>query len=449
MSRRPLPFVRVGPPAWLALALTAPLAASIGCGGSPPAPPPPSVSAAAPAPAPPATPAVPAAPALDPAAIIADGERAAAAGDLSTAEARFRQAAALDAKLPQAPYDLGVLAEWQGRYDDAARRYEDALRADPEFGPAVVALGRLRLRSGDASGALEIARRQLARAPKSAPLQNALNRLRIDAGREVEQVEAGSKAVLRDDEKNVEAMINLAWAYHAQGRHELAVAILDNARAIDEGDPEILHRKALAHQALGEDIKARMALEKATLLPGGASAEVYNNLGLIYHAAGDFAGAEAQFRKALARWPDMLAARVNLGNALKGQQRFAEADAALQAALDQAPRDPAVLYNLGILYLDGQLPDIPALARLERSLAFFERYKQTAGALDDDDPVDSYIEEARKRIEVEQKRAAQQRTAPKAPPPGPAEPTPPVTPVTAPAPTADPARADDPFEDEK
>ncbi|MCB9542224.1 MAG: tetratricopeptide repeat protein [Myxococcales bacterium] len=219
--------------------------------------------------------------------------------------------------------------------------------------------------------------------------------------------------MLRDDEKNVDAMINLAAAYHHDGRHELAIAILDNARALRPDDPEILARKALAHRALGEDQRARFALEEATALPGGATAEVHNNLGLIYHAAGDYPGAEAQFRRALARWPGMLAATINLANALKGQQRFAEADAALQQALARAPRDPDVLYNLGILYLDGQLPDLAPADRLGRALAFFERYQQTATHRAADDPAAEYIEEARKRIEVERKRAEQQRTAPK------------------------------------
>ncbi len=437
-------------PRWTVLGLGAALVALAGCGGPAPKPEPAGASAPAPAPTAPAAPAAPAPPppAIDTDAVLADGKAAAARGDLAGAEARFRQALTLDRGLAEAHYDLGVLAEWRGRADDARRHYRDALGARTDFGPAVIALGRLRLRAGDADGALELARRQLAQASDSPSLQNALNRLRLDADREVDRVEADSKAVLRDDEKNVPAMINLAWAYHDQGRHELAVAILKNARAIDPDDPEVLLRKALAHQALGEDLKARLALEEASRLPGGGSPEVHNNLGLVYHAAGDFVGAEAQFRKALARWPDMLAARINLGNALKGQQRFAEADTALQAALAQAPRDPDVLYNLGILYLDGQLPQMAAVARLERSLAFFERYKQTAGARPADDPIDEYIGEASKRIEVEQKRAAQQRSAPKAPPPQPASP-PPAAAEPTPSPTPAAVPGDDPFEDEK
>lgn len=415
--------------ALLALALAA-------CGAPPPpAPPPPAAPPATAAPPPPARP---------PAELIADARRAAAAGDLTTAEARYRDALAAE-PAPALLYDLGLLAEWQGRPDDARARYRDALARDPAFGPAVIALGRLQIRQGDPQGALRLARDQLARAPEDPALRNALGRLRLDAGLEIEQVEADAKAVLRDDEKNVDAMINLAAAYHHDGRHELAIAILDNARALRPDDPEILARKALAHRALGEDLKARFALEEATALPGGATAEVHNNLGLVYHAAGDHPGAEAQFRRALARWPGMLAATINLANALKGQQRFAEADRALQQALARAPRDPDVLYNLGILYLDGQLPDITPADRLGRALAFFERYQQTATDRATDDPVVDYIDEARKRIEVERKRAEQQRSAPKGPPPSDPPPAAPPAAGSPPA-TTPPAGAD---EDEK
>ena len=339
-----------------------------------------------------------------------------------------------------------MLAEWQGRPDAARAHYRDALTHDPTFGPALIAHGRLLIRAGDPAAALRLARDHLARAPTHPALRNAYNRLRLDTDREVDQVEADSKAVLRDDEKNVDAMINLAATYHRTDRHELAIAILDNARALAPADPEILTWKALAHQALGEDQKARFTLEEATALPGGATAEIHNNLGLIYHAAGDYIGAEAQFRRALARWPDMLAARINLGNALKGQQRFADADAALQQALARAPRDPDVLYDLGILYLDGQLPDLTPVDRLGRALAFFERYQQTPEGRAADDPVVDYIEEARKRIEVEQKRAEQQRSVPKSPPPAPAPPPGAPPPANGAADRAEPDRAD---EDEK
>lgn len=401
-----------------------------GCGGRPPAPP---AAAPAPASAPEAategasaavaTPEptsvgdteirerqVDEAPEIAEAAVtlLDDGRQRAIGGDLEAAKARFREAAAADPEFAEAHYNVGVIEEWQGNAGAARQAYEAALRARPDFGPAVVAIANLMIREGDGQGALAFARRQLERAPESNSLRNAVNAVRLALG-QTDAVIRDTKEVLRRDEKNVAAMKNLARAYHQQGKHELAIAILTNARELAPEDPSLLGGIALAHLALGEKLKARLALEEAVKLPGGATAEIHNNLGLLYHEAGDYVGAEAQFRAALDRWPGMLQAQVNLANSLKGQQKFAEADQALQRALEIAPRSPDVLYNLAILYLDGQLPGVEPVARLEKALEYFRRYREVAPPPSGTDPVAEYIAEAQKRLEVEKKRAEQMR----------------------------------------
>lgn len=346
-------------------------------------------------------------------AALTAGREAAANGDIATAQSRFSEVASQG--VAEGHYNLGVLAEWQGRKQTAREAYEKALKAEPEFGPAVVAIGRLSLRANDAGGAIRYAEDRLRAKPESLDLQNALDQVRLLAGTDPRVVNDSAKKVLRKDEKNVAAMINLARAYQLEGKHELAVAILDNAAALRPDDPEIPFLQALSFDGMAEPRRARAALEAAVARPGGGSAEAYNNLGLIYHEAGDFVGAEAQFRKAIARWPEMLDAYANLGNALKGQQKYAEADGALKQALTLGKDDPDVLFDLGILYLDGNLPGVEAMSRLEQSIGYFDRYKSQRKQTPPDDPVDRYIAEARKRIEVEQKRAAQMRNTPKTP----------------------------------
>ncbi len=350
---------------------------------------------------------------------LAGGRRAASRGDFPSAMAAFRAAAAAEPTLPQPAYNLGLLAERQGDAATARQQYEAALAIDPEFEPAVTALGLARLRSGSKEEALSLAQSALAARPKSLSLRNAVNRIHLNFPGRAEQVIQDTKAILREDEKNVTAMINLATAYHQQGKHELAIAILQNAKALDPSNPEIITRAALAHAALGESIKARLALEEAANLPGGGSAETHNNLGLIYHAAGDYEGAAAQFEKALARWPGMLAAQVNLGNALRGQQRYTDSVKAFLKALKLQPDSPDAYFNLGILYLDGEIPEVEPQKRFEKAVTYFERYKQLRKMPRADDPVDQYIAEARKRIEVEQKRSEQLRNKPKAAPAAP------------------------------
>ncbi|MGK0357913.1 MAG: tetratricopeptide (TPR) repeat protein [Bradymonadia bacterium] len=346
---------------------------------------------------------------------LAEGRRAVADGELETAAARFNDALSADPQLADAQYNLGVLAEWRGDKRGARREYDAALSIDPEFEPAVTAIANMILRTKDLNGALAYTQQQLARKPQSLALRNAVNRVQLQFAGRGAQVIADTKKILRADEKNVPAMLNLAEAYYQQGKHELAIAILGNAKVLAPQNPEIRARAALAHQALGEDLRARMVLEEAVALPGGATAEVHNNLGLVYHAAGDYQGAAEQYEFALARWPDMIAAQINLGNSLKGQQRYTDAVKALLKALKLDPNSPDAYFNLGILYLDGDIPAIDPQRRFEKAVTYFERYKTLRRGKVTEDPVDEYIAEAQRRIEVEKKRAAQARRQPKAP----------------------------------
>lgn len=98
-----------------------------------------------------------------------------------------------------------------------------------------------------------------------------------------------------------------------------------------------------------------------------------SNLGLAHLELGDYAGAEAQFRRALefgTRHKDVdleWKANLNLGVALHDQKRFAEAKGALEIALFLAPNNedqPEILNNLGSCY-EG-LRDFPKALTLYR-----------------------------------------------------------------------------------
>ena len=180
-------------------------------------------------------------------------------GDLTSAEEQYQdvvlQAVAEDEAtgkiVAEARYNLGVIAEWQGAYDDAKRHYEAALTLKADLGAAVVAIGRIILRTQDVASALNYAKGRLSARPESLPLRNALNRIRVAADREWDSVETDSKEILRVEEKNVDAMVNLAISYAHSGRHELAISVLNGAKAIDGSDPEIYLRMALSQSCFG------------------------------------------------------------------------------------------------------------------------------------------------------------------------------------------------------
>ncbi len=87
----------------------------------------------------------------------------------------------------------------------------------------------------------------------------------------------------------------------------------------------------------------------------GPDADVYSSLGAVYEAQKRPREAETAYRQALARASDHTRARLNLGNLLRREQHFDEAESLLREALANDPRPTiqyAGHYYLGYLHLD-------------------------------------------------------------------------------------------------
>lgn len=150
-------------------------------------------------------------------------------------------------------------------------------------------------------------------------------------------------------------------------------------------------------------------------------AEAWNNLGLTLVVARNGDDAEVALNKALELQPQMIEARINLGSAIrvkrlpkidesrfpdkpsqtaeKGRlevERAMKAREAFEAALKQDPRRPEPHFNLGILYLENKMSDLPSdEARFQKSLDYFAAYKEIKGTIEAGDPVEKYIADAK------------------------------------------------------
>ena len=89
--------------------------------------------------------------------------------------------------------------------------------------------------------------------------------------------------------------------------------------------------------------------------PGASAVSVYNR-GLALANSGDFLGAEAAYRQAIALDPTLPEAWNGLGHSLKKQKRYQESLAAYDKALQLRPDFPLAMQYLGELYVAmGQL----------------------------------------------------------------------------------------------
>ena len=340
-------------------------------------------------------------------AAISDMDR----GDLAGAEDQLKDLVDDSDAGPLASYNLGILVDRQGRSQEARGHFEEALRRDPELAPALVSLVRLYLRDGDVSGALRTADRYITARPDNQDLVEA-KLLVLLHSRRFEEVIRDAKQVLRADETNTRAMVAMAGAYTSLGKYELAEDIL---KQVLKGNPEP-YLKAEVHYRLGSvymiqerDGAAIGAFRSAVNLRPDF-AEARNNLGVLYHKARDYENAIVHFTEAIGTFPKFKEAHLNLGNAYKGQKSWSSAEKAFLDATRIATDFAPAYFNLGVLYLDAQFDGRDRKEQYQLAIDNFNRYKaEMKASLPREDPADAYIEEAKKKIELERKREEMER----------------------------------------
>jgi tetratricopeptide (TPR) repeat protein len=136
---------------------------------------------------------------------------------------------------------------------------------------------------------------------------------------------------------------------------------------------------------LGAVLVAGCALAPSRPPPDPLSAEEHNDLGVAYFARGEPARAAREFSRALALRPDLVRARVNLGDARLALGEVDAAIAAYEAARAARPDDPGILNNLAwaLLRHETRWPEAEPLieAALARSPEPRGYYLDTLGVL--------------------------------------------------------------------
>ena len=169
------------------------------------------------------------------------------------------------------------------------------------FESAVAAIG---------SGRLEDARAvvpQLERHPDSpAAGWHRLGCLFFDAG-DIETALDVLRSAIRREPSNARFRFDLARVLRAAGQNEQAVEQLEAACRLDPADPRGPHMMGVLHLEQGLVDGAMAWLGRATAA-GGDDADLFADRGLAFQAQGDLDAAEADYRAALQRNPEHVAA---------------------------------------------------------------------------------------------------------------------------------------------
>jgi tetratricopeptide (TPR) repeat protein len=325
-------------------------------------------------------------------------------GDAAGAERSFQDIVDKNPNAGPAWVNLGVLAERKGDTRRAEEMYRRGAQCTPDPPEAWEYLARLMVRQGRAAQAEQLLRGRAQQAADAYGARNALTWVLLEEKR-LPEAEAEAKKVLKADEQNVRAMQLLAQCYFRQGKYELSRLVLENARAVDPQDP-------VTHNALGTvllKLKQRApAMESfktaAALRP--EFAEAHSNYGAMLVDSGDFDGAVKELESAVGAAPDMLGARLNLGNAYRGKLELAKAKEQYDKVVALDPTLPDTYYNLAILHLDSDLPGVDTIDRYNQAIAYFTTYRAKGGT---DERVDQYLKDAAKGIDREQRRREREK----------------------------------------
>jgi len=352
-----------------------------------------------------------------------------AAGDLVNAKALFSQATQADPKAHQAFYSLGVVQE-RLRDTGAGASYRQAFTIVPDYEPAIVGYAMLLAKKSQLGDAERILNEKRGQMPKSAAIAATLAEIK-SLQRDTGSAQRIAQEALKLNPDYRPAMVIIARDHYRNRRLDLALyalqAILDGFEPVAENPPR------------DKDNPEALLLR-----------------GLIFREQNRRADAMDQFRRAVARRPDLVEARVQLatllleagnaqealpllegamrfdaestpvhlglGDAYRLLDRFADAKRELDWVATREPNLPQVHYNLGLLYLFA--PSIPGMTpkqQVTEAIKELKRFQELRRKDQSDDSEELLNRAKLKEGELNAAAAAAQPAQPAAPQPAAAD----------------------------
>ena len=257
---------------------------------------------------------------------------------LEAAERLFEQALAAQPGLARAQaglcearverFQLERLPAHVAAAEDACSRAE---ALDSSAQEVQMAIGRLRLVTGDAAGAVTAFRRAQALAPNSPDVLIGLADALADAGESLEAEQEYRRAIATQP---TYAAAHMAYGDYlfSPARAAEAAAAYEQATRLTPADPMAFSNLGASRLLMGDFQGAAAAFERSLALdPGGYA---YANLGSVDYYLGRYREAEARYRKAAELTPDDHRPWGNLADAQLYGGRAADATQAYRHALE-------------------------------------------------------------------------------------------------------------------
>jgi tetratricopeptide (TPR) repeat protein len=323
-----------------------------------------------------------------------DAQKKSKAVDYPSLERKFKAALEADPNLAEADYNLGVLAERQGKSEEAKSWYREALKKKPSLRQASENLAVMAQNAGDIGGAVALYQDVLKRYPDDGASRARLAEIYRQTGDHDKAMEFARAALMREPQSTT-ALKVMMRSY--VDRKQLALAKLVALRAvkIDANDPELHHTVGLILQQENDLDGARLSFKRALeVRPDYLPSHIV--LAQLALESEDYPGAEEHLRRILQAGSKNAPAHLNLGVAYKGQGQF---DKAMQEYDEAEKIDP----NLAAIYLNRAIILHRAKDAPERAVELYKKYIAMAGgdvALSAEAPVFGLLREAEAVIQA-------------------------------------------------
>src|SRR5713101_6679102 len=183
--------------------------------------------------------------------------------DYSVLEAKFKAAGAEDPKLAEVDYNLGVLAERQGKKDEAVAHYQTALKKKPMLKQAAENLAVIAQNEGRIPEAVRSYESILAAYPDDPGARARLAEIYRPGGDHDRAMEMARLALIREP-RSLTAYKVMMLSYLDRKQVSMARLVALRALKIEDNDPELYHTIGLILLAENEPAKAQLQFKRAT-----------------------------------------------------------------------------------------------------------------------------------------------------------------------------------------
>ncbi len=317
-------------------------------------------------------------------------------GEANDGITMLREALQADPSSALAAYNLAVIEHASGDLDKAEAHARQAIENSGGRHKTVSLFDTIMRDAGKSGQLRSVYEPWIERWPEALPIRNALARLLIDEQRPSDALRDASE-MLKKDEANLEVMKTIARAYLAMERIQAAEMVLLQTLELGQ-DAEVLN--LLAQIAMRQkDAQKAMALFQKALAKNANLADAHNNLGVLYHEAGDYEAAIREFEAAIRLSPKYSKAYMNLGNAQRKSLDFRRATDAYKEALALDPGCAECHFNLGLASLENRGTGRDDSVHYRRAIDHLRRYKEMRRGTGGED-ADKYMDEARRMAEA-------------------------------------------------